>query len=534
MIVKVVIPDALYNRVYFARGEQGPQGATGPQGPQGSQGPTGLTGAQGPTGATGPTGPQGPTGVNGLPGDKYHTTSSSTLTIAASGTITAITNDLGLDYSTAQTVILAYDLSNHMHGEVVSYNQSTGALVVDLKHKDGSGTYSSWEINLQGAVGVAGPQGPTGATGATGPQGPQGIQGNTGVVTATAPITYNSGTQAVGIDLSLIAQDNVANVFTVGGQVINNNAVGTVPLRINAIAGQTANIFEVSSGTGTNYVTVNPAGSLTFGGNSGSFLSGPNGRVNVQLAGDNVGLTVRGFTTQTADLVKIQNNAGTDLLYATPTGDWWVTGAVRSLFHTNKNNTGGYLNYSSNSPMFEQRITTEVGLRVRGAASQTANLQEWQNSAGTNLAVISQGGVLRLTNITDLNSTGSLFRMNAANIQIDTRSAGNIGLIITGASGQSQNLQDWQAFGGSTIARVSSTGQMQGLDFRTNNVLAVLREISGGGNLLMSRTTSATSSPGADRAMLYVVTGTNAGTLKLVVRAGAAGAETTILDNIPQ
>ena len=40
MIVKVVIPDSIYARVYFARGEQGATGATGPQGVQGAQGPT--------------------------------------------------------------------------------------------------------------------------------------------------------------------------------------------------------------------------------------------------------------------------------------------------------------------------------------------------------------------------------------------------------------------------------------------------------------------------------------------------------------
>lgn len=44
--------------------------------------------------------------------------------------------------------------------------------------------------------------GPTGATGDTGPQGPAGATGATGsagVVTATAPITYDAGTQTVGI-----------------------------------------------------------------------------------------------------------------------------------------------------------------------------------------------------------------------------------------------------------------------------------------------------------------------------------------------
>jgi hypothetical protein len=38
----------------------------------------------------------------------------------------------------------------------------------------------------------------------------------------------------------------------------------------------------------------------------------------------------------------------------------------------------------------------------------------------------------------------------------------------------------------------------------------------------------------AGGARLYFLDGTNAGTLKLVVKAGAGGAETTILDNIPQ
>jgi hypothetical protein len=357
MIVKVVIPDALYNRVYFARGEQGPQGATGPQGVQGSQGPTGLTGAQGPTGATGPTGPQGPTGLNGQPGDKYHTTSNSTLTIAASGTITAITNDLGLDYSTAQTVILAYDLSNHMHGEVVSYNQTTGALVVDLKHKDGSGTYSSWEINLQGAVGVAGPQGPTGATGATGPQGPQGIQGNTGVVTATAPITYDSGTQAVGINQAglTLAQSQITGLTT-------------------ALTGK-ANLTGGNAFTGAQTVTGTTAGSV---------------------------------------------------------------------------------------------VAT-----LRGASGQTANLQEWQNSAGAVLASVSSSGSIN----------------------------GNLGVFNT---------------------------------VYTSNYRAGIRDEANGGHVYLTKSTSAPSNPGAGNGNLYFRDGTNAGTLKLVVRAGAAGAETTILDNIPQ
>lgn len=49
-----------------------------------------------------------------------------------------------------------------------------------------------------------------------------------------------------------------------------------------------------------------------------------------------------------------------------------------------------------------------------------------------------------------------------------------------------------------------------------------------------AKSSGAASNPGADRLLVYVRDGTNVGTLKLVVIAGAGGAETTLLDNIPQ
>ena len=55
-----------------------------------------------------------------------------------------------------------------------------------------------------------------------------------------------------------------------------------------------------------------------------------------------------------------------------------------------------------------------------------------------------------------------------------------------------------------------------------------------GGWLQLRRVTSAVGVPGTGYGNIYFRDGTTAGTLKLVVRAGAAGAETTILDNIPQ
>ncbi len=140
----------------------GPVGATGVTGPQGVTGDTGPTGATGPVGATGST---GPTGVSGADGDRYATTSTSSVAIG-SGSKTFTLADPNVDYSIGQTVVVAYDANNLMIGDVTSY--SAGTLIFTVTSFTGTGTYASWSVNLAGAVGIAGPTGATGPQGVTG------------------------------------------------------------------------------------------------------------------------------------------------------------------------------------------------------------------------------------------------------------------------------------------------------------------------------------------------------------------------------
>lgn len=121
----------------------GGTGPPGPQGPEGPQGPAGPTGATGPAGPTGPSGADGQDGEDGAPG-------------------------------------------------------ATGA------------TGPKGDTGSAGATGATGPQGDPGPTGATGAKGDKGDTGSTGatgatgpagVVAATAPATYNSGTQTIGVAL---------------------------------------------------------------------------------------------------------------------------------------------------------------------------------------------------------------------------------------------------------------------------------------------------------------------------------------------
>lgn len=70
----------------------------------------------------------------------------------------------------------------------------------------------------------------------------------------------------------------------------------------------------------------------------------------------------------------------------------------------------------------QARVATAVPLRVTGAASQTANLSEWQNSAGTNVASISPAGLL--TTASHMQPAGSV--LGALNIYANYQGANQI------------------------------------------------------------------------------------------------------------
>ena len=83
--------------------------------------------------------------INSL-SDRYKTTSTTSNTVSnGSKTFTVAAN---LSYIPLQEILVVFDSSNHMHGAVTSYSGTT--LIVDIKHHTGSGTYTSWVINLDG------------------------------------------------------------------------------------------------------------------------------------------------------------------------------------------------------------------------------------------------------------------------------------------------------------------------------------------------------------------------------------------------
>lgn len=101
------------------------------------------------------------------------------------------------------------------------------------------------------------------------------------------------------------------------------------------------------------------------------------------------------------------------------------------------------------TPSALQRITAQaagvVPLALRGAVSQTANLTEWQNSAGALLLAVGSSGYLTAT--------------AGQEVGVQTANQGTIGLIVKGSASQSADLQRWNTSAGGVSASMGATGE---------------------------------------------------------------------------
>ncbi len=126
---------------------------TGAMGPPGVQGIPGVKGDQG---ALGPIGPVGPKGDKGDKGNGYQATSSTSLTLANTGSVSLVTQP-GLAYSIGARIRLANaaaPTAQYMEGVVTAYDATTGAMTFTADLDFGAGTFASWTINAAGVPGV--------------------------------------------------------------------------------------------------------------------------------------------------------------------------------------------------------------------------------------------------------------------------------------------------------------------------------------------------------------------------------------------
>jgi fibronectin-binding autotransporter adhesin len=133
---------------------------------------------------------------------------------------------------------------------------------------------------------------------------------------------------------------------------------------------------------------------------------------------------------------------------------------------------------------------TNKGLVVQGFASQSANLQQWQDSSGTVLSYFDSGGSLRVgAGGSAVAAFGSIAPTAGRDVSIRTSVASNIGLVVAGNTSQSANLQQWQDSTGAVLASVTSAGNFTGGTYNGQTIssaasftgtLAVAGTVTGG------------------------------------------------------
>ena len=567
MIVKVVIPDSIYARVYFARGEQGPQGPTGPTG---LQGPSGVVNVDSPITNSG-TSTAANIGIN-----------QALLSITPSqvtGTA-VITTDPRLSDTRIPTDASVTD--SKIIGTGLSPNKITGTAVITtdsrlsdartpLAHAASHGSAGSDPVtlaqsqitNLVSDLSAKAPSASPTFTGTvttpvtsgtllwTDSSGVLGKVGNApglGYVPYTGAVTGGIAWQ----NLATLAKTDSTNTFTFNQQINAGLLIGTQVTGTTAASGQ----LRTSSDTGSNYIDTTANSSANVGpGYTGRRARGSVASPSQVQANDLLfGIFANGWNDAGAfsgnsvafRMIANQNftttGIGSAMVWETATDN--TTGRAERMRITGS----GTLSIGTTGVAGQLGVVSadaaRQGLIVRGAASQSANLQEWQNSAGSVLASISATGSLVADRV---NVGGASFGSGVYYGRINVlQESGGHAIGIQGRDSQSVDLLrlrlgssstgsfiQMQNSGGTTTASIDSSGNVRGLSVRTNSDYTSLLEANSGGYVRMTRQTAATPNPGANLGSLYFRDGTNAGTLKLVVRAGAAGAETTILDNIP-
>jgi hypothetical protein len=370
------------------------------------------------------------------------------------------------------------------------------------------------------------------------------------VLAPTSQIAYvNSGT-------------GITHLTLTSSQATNKGLI------VKGAASQTGNLIEAQTSAGTAYVTVNGKRTLTANGEQIVNIDGLfTGNSGVQACGLNVTMTAGNGTAATGTLIAHQVQANTS---ATSNGLTSLTGAqyYPSVSGTQNvpavtalrcqafiNSTASITNYYgiTTADIFSQggvvqnqyglliaslttatnnyAISTGRGLVnfgdlvtitvptsatkgqiIKGAASQTANLQEWQNSSGTVLASIGSSGqisALQLpassigNTITFQSSDGNLVGFNPSrdlgmitfqgnhnggmrwistsqdgntyrDIEAWTRSflvrgqvAASPVAIIRAATSQTANLQEWQNSSGTAQLAIAANGRDFVLDTTT-------------------------------------------------------------------
>lgn len=253
--------------------------------------------------------------------------------------------------------------------------------------------------------------------------------------------------------------------------VINRTTVSNIALIVKGMASQTGNLQEWQSDSATVLARVSPNGTISASGSGvltpyvqtpgggGAFLGMDGSTVRVENAttASNVALTVKGMSSQSGDLTQWKDSAGTLMARITAAGNYYGP-AVGDV-----SQTGPYISMATTSmTVFNRTTASNVPLVVKGMASQSGALTQWQDSAGVVLAQVSSSGSFYLPVVQAAAGTGPYAGLDGSSVTIYNRTtASNVPLVVRGMASQAGNLQQWQDSTGTVLTRIAGNGSVR-------------------------------------------------------------------------
>ena len=431
------------------KGDKGEKGDIGPAGKDGATGPMGPAGATGKDGAPGPAGQDGPAGEQGLPGPAGQDGRPVELMTAAGRVHWRHENETewhelyvipkggraGGGGAHRMRDLEDINLNGLEDGNVLIFNEATRKFIVSTISDGVDGADGA-----DGADGVGVPVGGTtgqvlakidgtdyntewvaqsGGGGTPGGSSGQLQYNNAGSFAGVADITYD------GTDIIVSSDNNTHMLFVDGSDDVigintstPNSAASMHILAPTTGTSYRALLVEGSSTTNagitikdnsTNYATIGISnGKLVM--RQGQFVSSGTPYIQFSTSGHGASIHASASTNLygqgniNAEVPSAASYPAFQALMAgTPSGTEKAFSVVSQV-----GGAGGFYNsrftvdYTGLTNIYPLTASTK-GLVIKGAASQTANLQEWQDSSGAVLSKVSANGVISSSRNTTAN-----------------------------------------------------------------------------------------------------------------------------------
>ena len=333
---------------------------------------------------------------------------------------------------------------------------------------------------------------------------------------------------------------------------------GTTPIQ-----GSTTVAINTHTPTGTTDISVTTASNhgisvgqtvvvagITPAGYNGTWVAraGTTGTTLVLPIGSNPGaITVAGTVTQNSQVGITAISAYNTPLVVRAAGSHQANifeaqrSAPDTVFRIRNNGQfgSGSLLTGTNAWINNDILGNTIGLTIRGAAAQSSDLLQIQDSTSATLAKIDSVGAFTTNSANGYSIAGAAaFKsLNLGQTMLLTAGSSvsaNPHVVVRQSSGATGNIMEWQNSAGTVLSRIDSGGNIVAPNTTgaVSSGTFILGSRNSGGELTLVRETAATSNPGANLARIYFRDGTTAGTLKFATRTGASGVEETIVDNI--